>query len=174
MKYLKKFFAVLFGCSLLCGCINDEEEDFYEIKVGDTLPTFTVTMSTGEVVKSQNLKGCVSVIVFFNTDCPDCREGLPVVQQVYDEYRKKEENVRFLCISRNQDNASIAKYWQEHGLTLPYSAQTDKSVYSLFASSIIPRVYIVSKSLIICNSFSDNPIASYNDIHSAISSRIAI
>lgn len=53
-------------------------------------------------------------------------------------------------------------------ITLPYSAQTDRTVYSLFASSIIPRIYIVSPSLVITHSFTDNPLASYEALMGAI------
>gem|GEM_PF-5093123 len=50
--------------------------------------------------------------------------------------------VRFICISRGETQPSVAAYWQEAGLTLPYSAQPDDAVYRLFANRIIPRVYV--------------------------------
>ena len=52
--------------------------------------------------------------------------------------------VRFICISRGETQPSVAAYWQEAGLTLPYSAQPDDAVYRLFANRIIPRVYVTS------------------------------
>lgn len=51
-------------------------------------------------------------------------------------------DVRFICISRGEAQPSVAAYWQEAGLTLPYSAQPDDAVYRLFANRIIPRVYV--------------------------------
>lgn len=51
-------------------------------------------------------------------------------------------DVRFICISRGETQPSVAAYWQEAGLTLPYSAQPDDAVYRLFANRIIPRVYV--------------------------------
>ena len=38
---------------------------------------------------------------------------------------------------------------------MPYSAQPDRKVYSLFASSIIPRIYAVDENLTIMDAFSD-------------------
>ncbi|WP_305300806.1 hypothetical protein [Muribaculum intestinale] len=55
-------------------------------------------------------------------------------------------DVRFICISRGETQPSVAAYWQEAGLTLPYSAQPDDAVYRLFANRIIPRVYVTSPS----------------------------
>ena len=44
---------------------------------------------------------------------------------------------------------SVAAYWKEQGLSIPYSAQTDRRIYNLFASSIIPRTYFCSADGII-------------------------
>jgi hypothetical protein len=38
----------------------------------------------------------------------------------------------------------VARFWSEHELLIPYAAQEDASIYELFASGIIPRVYFVS------------------------------
>ena len=38
---------------------------------------------------------------------------------------------------------------------MPYSAQPDRKVYSLFASSIIPRIYAVDENLTIMDAFTD-------------------
>ena len=46
-----------------------------------------------------------------------------------------------VAISREEGAESVAAYWKEHALEIPWSAQTDRSVYSLFASSVIPRIY---------------------------------
>lgn len=42
---------------------------------------------------------------------------------------------------------AVAAFWQKYGLTLPYSVQPDRKIYDLFASSIVPRVYVVSPDL---------------------------
>lgn len=47
-----------------------------------------------------------------------------------------------MCISRAQSGNDVAAYWQAQGLDMPYSAQTDRSVYALFATAGIPRVYV--------------------------------
>ena len=43
----------------------------------------------------------------------------------------------------------MAAYWRDNGLTMPYSAQTDAAVYREFATSVIPRVYIIGADLVI-------------------------
>lgn len=125
---------------LLTACINDKTDSGKTLDVGDTIPHFTITMNNGEAVSDTTLRGSTALIVFFHTSCSDCQHELPVIQQFYDT----EPTCRIVCISREQDNASVADYWQQHGLTMPYSAQTTRDIYSLFAVSHIPQIYLVN------------------------------
>ena len=49
-----------------------------------------------------------------------------------------------VAISRGEGKDVVARFWSEHELLIPYAAQEDTSIYELFASGIIPRVYFVS------------------------------
>jgi hypothetical protein len=51
---------------------------------------------------------------------------------------------------------------------LPYSAQENRTVYYQFAKSGIPRVYVIDKELVIRSVFTDNSLASYEDLAEAI------
>ena len=112
----------LFSCLvalLAVSCITDDDLPTGEVyvQVGDTLPDFRVTLSDGTEFDTSTLGGSVSLIMFFDTSCPDCREMLPRVQQVYDSFRDQ-EGIRMAFISRAEDEASVASYWAEEGLTL--------------------------------------------------------
>ena len=89
-----------------------------------------------------------TVIVFFNTSCEDCRRELPRLNSYYLQ-RRMEKDFRMVAISREEDEASVAAYWEENGLSIPYSAQSDRMIYNLFASAVIPRVYYCSPDGII-------------------------
>ena len=135
-------------------CIRDKIPEGAELGPGDRLPEFSVILDDGSVVSTGDLSGKVSVIVFFHTGCPDCQAELPVIQRIHDD----------LCISREEDAADIAEYWAENGLTLPYSAQKDRTVYSLFARMGVPRVYVSSGDLVIHSVYDDSPVATYEDL----------
>lgn len=133
---------------LFSGCVSDKEEPVWSLVPGDKLPDFAVEVN-GAIVTTESLRGSKSVIVLFDTECPDCRAALPDIQKAYDEAIAEGENIRYLCISREEGEDEISRYWKENNLTLPFSAQTSRTVYNLFASSIIPRVYISDENLII-------------------------
>ena len=133
---------------LLSGCIKDDLPEEYSLQPGDRVPAFSVTMSNDGTFRSSELAGKHGMIVFFNTECPDCRRELPKIQQAYDRV-KDNPDYRVICIAREEGEAEIAAYWRENGLTLPYSPQPDRTVYNMFATVSIPRVYITNPDLVI-------------------------
>lgn len=166
---------------IAAGCIFDDVDgNGAEIKVGDRLPEFSVTMNDGTEVNPSMLEGTVSCIVFFHTGCPDCRNVMPLIQKLYDEYAASSsmenhsdegrQNVRFVLISRAEGEESVARHWKEEGFTMPYSAQDDKSVYSLFASSGVPRVYLSDRDGIIRFVHADDSLPSYDLLFSEVNS----
>lgn len=136
-KNILKTLFLLCGLCPFLSCITEEDTPTERIGVGDHLPAFTVVMSNGEVYDSE-AEGR-SLIVFFHTSCADCRRELPRLNEQYQagEY----DGFRVVCISREEEARSIETFWQANALTLPYSAQPDRRIYSLFASSGIPRIY---------------------------------
>lgn len=136
---MKRTISYLIAVLSLFSCIKEKPKGA-DLDAGDMIPDFTVAVSDGTSLTGAQLRDGVSCIVFFTTICPDCRETLPHVQKLYDEYADK--GVRFAIISREDPDESVSTYWMEQGFTMPYSAQSDRTVYELFARTRVPRVYI--------------------------------
>ena len=151
--------------TVLSGCIK-EKQTGADLKVGDRLPDFEVVMDDGTVVTDDILSETVSVVMFFHTSCPDCRQVLPQMQKVYDEYASA--GVRIVLISREDPKESVESFWLENGLKMPYSAQNDRKIYEKFAATRIPRVYVNEKGGIIRYVFTDDPNPSYDEICTAL------
>ena len=166
---MKRFLAAISLICVLSGCIKEGKKGA-DIKVGDSLPQFEVMMNDGTVASDSYLKGTVSVVMFFHTSCPDCQQALPRMQGIYDEYVPG--GVRIVLISREDAADDIEVYWAANGLEMPYSAQTDRRVYELFASSRIPRIYISDENGTVRYIFTDDPVPSYDDLKSALESLI--
>ena len=151
-------------CLILAACIRDNVA-YGEagIAPGDALPEFRVTLDDGSTLSTSSLRGKVSVLVFFHTGCPDCQQELPVIQTLYERYRN-DPSVAIYCISREESAEEIERYWEVHRLTLPYSAQEDRSVYNLFSEQGIPRVYVSGTDLRVYSVYSDNPIAGLEEL----------
>lgn len=153
-----------FAICLSSSCIK-EKQTGADLVTGDRIPDFTVTMNDGTTVSGAQFREGVSCIVFFTTLCPDCQQTLPHLQRIYDEFLP--QGVKFALISREEGAESIQKYWASKGYTMPFSAQTDRDIYELFAATRVPRVYICRDG-IIKSIFTDSPVPSYEDLAAAI------
>ena len=70
------------------------------------------------------------------------------LESVYEEYNMYKDNpsVRILLIARNETEEQVTAYFREHQYDMKFFADPDRNVYSLFADSTIPRVFLADKS----------------------------
>ena len=147
MKIIRYIYILLL-CLTWVGCssvVDDDNQVVERVHVGDRVPSFSVTMTDGgeeRTFSTSQLTG-ETVIVFFNTWCPDCQRELPRLNQYYLQHMD-DKGFQMVAISRGEGKDVVARFWSEHELLIPYAAQEDTSIYELFASGIIPRVYFVS------------------------------
>lgn len=120
---------------------DDEPQNEDIVNIGDSLPIFTIEMNDGTILSTIDMKGKPSLIVFFSTTCPDCQRELPQINARYLQYHA---DTTFVAISREESAESVVAYWQQHTLSIPYSAQKDRTIYNLFARRGIPRIYITN------------------------------
>lgn len=156
------FLLMILSCST-SGCISDKDPDGPTLTTGDYLPDFSVELNTGTIISTQTLRGKVAVIVFFNTGCGDCQKELPVIQQLWNEFRENEK-VEICLIAREEAKDEIEEYWKENNLSMPYSPQDNRDVYSLFAPSVIPRIYVANPKGMITAAYGDQDMPSLDDL----------
>ena len=155
MKTMRKILWLLTAVATLVACSMADDEENEEVKeyvkVGDRVPAFSVetVLADGSTAmfSTARLTG-ETVIVLFNTSCSDCQRELPRMNDYYLQHCG-DKGFQMVAISREEGAESVAAYWKEQGLSIPYSAQTDRRIYNLFASSIIPRTYFCSADGII-------------------------
>ena len=164
---MRRIVFILFSaCLFLSSCIQEKEDPLTgaNLKIGDKIPHFTVKMNDGSTISEGNLHGCVSLIVFFHTSCKDCQQVLPILQRFYEAYPQ----YPMVCISRAENEASVAAYWKKQGFTLPYSAQEDRSVYELFAQTGVPRIFFIDEEGVIRHLFTDRALPEWDDMVRAL------
>lgn len=144
MKPFAIFVTTIFV--LTSSCIKDDnsvDEIINYIQVNDTVPAFTVSDGKGGSFNSNEFTGKSSILILFSTTCKDCQRELPVIEKVWQNL-KDDPEYRVITISREQDLKTIDDYWKKKKLTMPKYLDPDRTVFSMFANSTIPRVYIIN------------------------------
>ena len=174
MKKVIVLSLIMSSFLFITGCGgNDEEVEPGNVQVGDALPNFSVTLNNGTLVNKKSLEGKISLTLFFSITCPDCQALFPSIERIYEEY-KDNGKFFFLAISRAEGATMVGEFMKEKGYTFPYSPQETRDVYSLFAPSIVPRVYISNSDCIVEEIFIDNPLATYEELKDTIDELIEI
>lgn len=146
---MKTIFVTLLAFTLLLlSCIKDEKEDVINyIEENDKLPEFTVKSATGEelIVKIyQETQPC-----WFSSLPPVAiasgnSRGLTRVEELKDQ-----PTFRLVTISRGETTEVVNAFWKEQNFTMPFYLDPNEKVFSLFANSTIPRVYLVNRENIV-------------------------
>lgn len=141
---INKLLYILLAVSLFTNCVKDDDDETVEyVKVGDTVPVFTVS-GEDSIYSSTNTSGKITLICFFTTWCPNCHNELPKIEYVWEELQG-ESDFGLVTIGREETLATIAGFWTESGFTMPYYEDPNRSVYAQFASATIPRFYIIGR-----------------------------
>lgn len=141
---MKKY---LLSCIMLLSILSAGAQNNGDIvKVGDTMPAFTIVSDDGTQLRSSSLKGKVILVNFFATWCPPCQKELAEIQSTLWPKYKDNDKFKLLVIGREHSDSELAKYNEKKGFTFPLYPDKNRAVYGAFATSLIPRSYLIGKN----------------------------
>lgn len=144
---------IMFTAALLCmGCdmINDELPSYKEsslVTVGDMAPDFTARTLQGEIFTLSEERGNVVFVVLFSHTCPDCKALFNDIVSRIDDIEAS--GVRMIAVSRGGTQHEIEEYMLSNGYTFDVIADSSAEIYKLYATTYVPRTYLVDRDGVI-------------------------
>lgn len=147
---------------LLVAC--QTEESLPSPTTGERLE-FSFASIDGKRYTSGQLENQAYLLAFFHTDCKDCQQELPVLEQVFQRYK---DRMAFLPIARNESDTKVAAYWQTEGFRMPYVIPADTKICQTLAPTGIPRIYVVDGTGTVRATFDDRQLPDLETLCTAI------
>ena len=139
-KYLLTTICLLFAC--LAWAQTDADDI---VKVGDAMPSFTITHDDGTKLASTQWKDKVILVNLFATWCPPCQKELAAVKQTLWPKYKDNKDFVMLVIGREHTDADLKKYNEKKGFEFPLYPDKNRAIFNSFAKNLIPRSYLIGK-----------------------------
>lgn len=73
-----------------------------------TIPEFDFVTLDGKSISSNNLKGKIVILDFWNSTCVPCRESMPQLEELFQKY-KNDERVKIYFINSGWESIEAAK-----------------------------------------------------------------
>ncbi len=130
---------------LLTGCSAGSET--LGAQVGELAPEFQLQNLDGQTVSLSSLRGSPVMLNFWATWCPPCREEMPYMQQIHEEWSGR--GLVLLAIDVGESPAQVESFMQSHNLSLPVLLDTKKNVAQKYNISGIPTTFFIDKDGVI-------------------------
>ena len=120
----------------------------YKIKIGDTVPDFTMMLINGKKVSSKDWQGKVVMLQFTASWCGVCRKEIPFIER--DIWLKNKRNPNFLLfgVDRDEPLEKVKRYQKEMAISYPLAIDPNADVFGIFADKKagVTRNVIIDKT----------------------------
>jgi thiol-disulfide isomerase/thioredoxin len=150
----KKWFFLSFLCLLIFSPLSvfseNKKDDLYSkagiqpIKGNTKVPNLNLTDLKGKKWETKDLKGKVIFLNFWATWCGPCKEEMPSMEELYQQFKSKD--FIFLTISVDYEKKEIVKeFIQKHRYTFPVLLDPECATLDIFQVQGIPTTFLIDK-----------------------------
>jgi cytochrome c biogenesis protein CcmG, thiol:disulfide interchange protein DsbE len=128
--------------ALLAGC-GDAPARFGAVSVGDAAPAFAATTLDGGRDSLAARRGSAVLLNVWATWCAPCREEIPALELLHEEYGAAGLGVVGVSIDQRGQERAIREFLAEFGATYPVWLDPSGDVQSIFGTVGVPSTYLI-------------------------------
>lgn len=134
----------LVACGVLIGLATPGAAVAKVPAIGTVAPDFTLRSSLGKNLKLSEYRGQVVMINFWATWCAPCRQEIPELNRLYEQYQR----VGFVLLGVNvDDNTKAAQELSKQlGVRFPVLFDTAKQVSGRYDIDAMPSTLLIDRS----------------------------
>ncbi|MDH3349581.1 MAG: TlpA family protein disulfide reductase [Desulfobulbaceae bacterium] len=142
MKITINSIALAIIILLLASC--DRPPVLQEAQIAQSAPTFSLKDNQGITWNLANLKSKVTIVHFWATWCPPCRQEMPLLQEYFTSM--KEEKIQILTIAYRDDPSAVKMFVKNAGWTMPVLFDPESNTGRNYSLTGVPETFIIDKN----------------------------
>jgi cytochrome c biogenesis protein CcmG, thiol:disulfide interchange protein DsbE len=116
-------------------------------RLGSPAPDFSLPTADGGTVRLADLKGKPVLINFWATWCQPCREEMPAMQDLYEQYR--ERGLVILAVDMEEDLRPVRRWIDQGGYTFTFLLDGEGEQVKRYNINASPTSYFVGRDGVI-------------------------
>lgn len=119
--------------------------DIFPVEVGSQAPDFqAVDLATGDTVEMESLRGQVVLLNIWATWCAPCREEMPSMQRLHEQYR--ERGLRVVAVSVDVGGPDVVRDFQRQmGLTFEIWQDQTQQIQRIYQTTAVPESFVINR-----------------------------
>jgi peroxiredoxin len=140
-------------------------------RMGQMAPVFLVTTTDGKTFDSSSKRGGPVLVNFFATWCGPCLSEIPRLEtEIWQKY--KDRGLTVIVIGVGEQDQAVGEFRMTRGLSFPIAADPQNQVFASFATSFIPRNYLIRNDGRIAYQSVGYTEASFTELEDAVKSEL--
>jgi len=112
-------------------------------EVSGPAPDFTLASSSGKNIKLSELRGEVVMVNFWASWCGPCREELPLLDDLYQQYR--DYGFTLLGVNVDENRAAADKLLEQIPVSFPVLYDPNSAVSELYQVDAMPSTILIDR-----------------------------
>lgn len=122
-------------------------------------PDFEVLSPDGQVIRLSSLRGSPVILNLWASWCPPCREEMPALQTIYQEYRDRGLVVLGANITSQDSRDDALDFATSHNLMFPIALDEKGDISRLYRLQALPTTFFIDSGGIIRDVIIGGPVA---------------
>jgi peroxiredoxin len=120
-----------------------ESTGYQPLTEGDPAPAFAAPVLDGDSLHLSSLRGQPVLLNVWATWCPPCREEMPALQALHEEYGPRGLRVLGVSVDTQGSEATIRRFLEEGGYTFTILHDAADAVSRQFRTIGVPETFLI-------------------------------
>ena len=128
---------------LIVACVPSADSN--PVRIGAPAPPYSATTLAGDSVSLEARRGRVVLLNIWATWCAPCRDEIPVLQALHEEYSTAGLEIVGVSDDARGEEGRIGAFASRIGMTYPIWHDPDERVSSLYRAIGVPSTYLIDR-----------------------------